>query len=89
MKTTGIMYCASICVSVCLNVFVCVAPSVLRERGWHPERQQPDHCVYRRQDVLLESGHAFPATGKQHGTTHSSLFTQPATTCVFNVSKHK
>lgn len=51
---------------VCLYLFVCVAPSVLRERGRHPERQQPDHCVYGRQDVLLESGHAFPAAGTQH-----------------------
>lgn len=50
---------------------VCVAPSVLRQRGWHPERQQPDHCVYRRQDVLLESRHALPAAGTQH-TPHLS-----------------
>lgn len=45
------------------RVCVCPAPSVLRECGRHTERQQPDHRVHRWQDVLLESGHALPASG--------------------------
>lgn len=53
----------------CVSLSVCVrtraAPSILCERGGHPERQQPDHRVYRRQDVLLESGHALPAAGTE------------------------
>lgn len=46
-----------------LSVCFCLAPCVLRECGRHPKRQQPDHSVYGRQDVLLESGHALPASG--------------------------
>lgn len=61
---------------LCECVHVCVAPSVLRECGRHPERQQLDHCVNRRQDVLLESGHALPASGTQ--TMNPSSVTQPA-----------
>lgn len=58
---------------LCLCVLsVFVASSILRECGRHPERQQPDHCVYRWQDVLLESGHAFPAAGTQH--THHQKY---------------
>lgn len=51
---------------VFVSLCVCAAPSVLRKRGRHPERQQLDYCVYRRQDVLLESGHALPAAGNTH-----------------------
>jgi len=60
--------CLCVCVYMCvfLCLCVCAAPSVLRERGRHTECQQPDHCVDRRQDVLLEPGHAVPATGTQH-----------------------
>lgn len=52
------------------SFYVRAAPCVLRERGRHTERQQPDHCVHRRPDVLLESGHAFPATGTPHPEHH-------------------
>ena len=42
------------------------APRVLRQRCGHTERSQPDQCVDRRQDVLLESGYALSSTGKTH-----------------------
>lgn len=41
------------------------APGLLRECGGHPERQQPHQHLHRRQDVLLESGHAVPAAGRR------------------------
>lgn len=69
----------SICLSLRMIVCVCLAPSVLRECGRHTERQQPDHRVHRRQDVLLESGHALPASGTQNSyRTLVKQSTQPA-----------
>lgn len=44
---------------------VFAAPGLLRERGRHPERQQPHQHLHGWQDVLLEPGHAFSAAGKQ------------------------
>lgn len=46
---------------------VFAAPSLLCERGGHPERQQPDQHLHRWQDVLLEPGHALSATGHLNG----------------------
>ena len=36
------------------DVPVYAAPCVLRERGGHTERSQPDQRVHRWQDVLME-----------------------------------
>ena len=39
------------------------APSVLCERGGHPERPQPDQHLHGWEDVFLEPGHALSAPG--------------------------
>lgn len=58
--------------AACLRVFITAPPSpsllhaaprLLRERGGNTERQQPDQHLHRREDVLLEPGHAFSAAG--------------------------
>lgn len=46
-----------------LHVDVLTASCVLCQCCWDPECSQPDHCLYRWQNVFLEPGHAVHPTG--------------------------
>lgn len=58
----SLVFLVSVC---CLNcaLLLCSASSLLCERGRNPKRKQPDQYFHWWQNVLLEPGHALPATG--------------------------
>lgn len=63
------------------------ASCVLCQCCWDPECSQPDHCLYRWQNVFLELGHALNPTGVSVFT--SALKDSGSKTCLFKNTSPK